>query len=193
MLFVYVSASRLRDSGLTVTKLGRQRAPHPTRQAQASQELPRHDYFKPIRCDWCVPSLLRVAPADEREQTERSSTEQISSSTSACASPSFLSRGLSLTTSESSPPPQAIYWILQSCLSEIMRAGLISPVVRPSSLSPNLRLTLARRRFTIGKPSKSSAPPAPRPQIATGPAVPSSSTSRTSAKSVSFLPSPSLY
>ncbi|ORY89054.1 P-loop containing nucleoside triphosphate hydrolase protein [Leucosporidium creatinivorum] len=25
------------------------------------------------------------------------------------------------------PPPQAVYWILQSCLREIMRAGLISP------------------------------------------------------------------
>ena len=30
------------------------------------------------------------------------------------------------------PPAQAVYWILQSCLKEIMRAGLIPPVVRPS-------------------------------------------------------------
>lgn len=29
------------------------------------------------------------------------------------------------------PPAAAVYWILQTCLQEIMRAGLIPPVVRP--------------------------------------------------------------
>ncbi|CBQ69985.1 related to PCH2-putative ATPase [Sporisorium reilianum SRZ2] len=30
------------------------------------------------------------------------------------------------------PPPQAIYWILQSCLTELMRVGLVSPIQLPS-------------------------------------------------------------
>lgn len=29
------------------------------------------------------------------------------------------------------PPAAAVYWILSSCLNELMRAGLIPPVVRP--------------------------------------------------------------
>lgn len=28
-----------------------------------------------------------------------------------------------------SPPPQAIYWILRSCLNEMTRAGLVQPIV----------------------------------------------------------------
>lgn len=33
------------------------------------------------------------------------------------------------------PPQDAIYWILSSCLKELMRAGIISPIVSVAELA----------------------------------------------------------
>jgi hypothetical protein len=42
----------------------------------------------------------------------------------------------SSSTSLRRPPAAAVYWILQGCLNELMRAGLIPPVVRPFLVFP---------------------------------------------------------
>jgi len=41
------------------------------------------------------------------------------------------------------PPPQAVYWILASCLSELMRVGLVEPLVRAPLQQSGSKLTHA--------------------------------------------------
>lgn len=61
---------------------------------------------------------------------ERSLTERISSNTLDCAYLARAASGVATDTFMTSrPPPQAVYWILQSCLKEIMRAELIPATV----------------------------------------------------------------
>jgi len=102
-LRVRIPSERLSEPDSSIA--GGQCPSHPARQAESSEECPRNDDLQHRRRDryaFLPPSSSTLIPSD----------------------PAFVDRA-DVKEYVGYPPPQAVYWILTSCLKELMGKGLV--------------------------------------------------------------------
>jgi len=120
-----------RRLSLDFPSVGGERPPNPARQAQTSKKCPCHDHIQPGQCNWYA--IVRVFCASH-------------SSPVRCAPDDAFVDRADIVQYVGLPPPEGIYWILQSCIQELTRTGIVAPVVSnyiPRKLFPPVSSSLS--------------------------------------------------